>query len=165
MEENNNKPIIGWEEQGMNKTSSVFISDGFSAKILTTEKDGYQNHLVIASSIGGAFIDVLTGRYADKALELLLVAVNNRTKERDYFRLYCDMLDGSITEKEFDNEIERNLKDYVVDNSCIPSREVAELALRLSEHIKSVSTIEDLNSLFSFDADKVNSFILENNND
>ena len=35
---------------------------------------------------------------ADRLKELMTRAVNNRTRERNYFKLYCEMLDGNITE-------------------------------------------------------------------
>lgn len=165
MEENSDKLIIDWDGQDGNKSTSILISNGFTAQVLTTEKDGYKNHILFASSIGDKFMDAITGKFASKALELLIIAVNNRTKERDYFRLYCDMLDGSITEDEFDKEIEENSKEYVVDDFNITSKEIVELALRLSEHIKSVNSVDDLSSLFSFDVNKVNSLMLENKYD
>ena len=165
MEEGISK-VIEWVETDDNKSTTITVtSDSFNANVLTVERDGYQQHLVIASSINGKFMDVITGQWAEEALNLLTIAVNNRTRERDYFRLYCDMLDGSITEEDFDREIEQHPEEYIVDESSTPSQCTVGLALRLAENIKSVSGIDDLNSLFSFDPNAVNSLIRVNDND
>lgn len=144
----------------------ISSSNGYDAKILTFKSDADDQrvyHAALVSSVGSSFIDTLLGTKSDEALRLLLTAVNNRTKERNYFKLYCDMLDGSITENDFDKEMEINEKEYVVYELETPSDNQLEIALTLSERIKSVDSIEDLSSLFSFNQ-KTTNLLLERNN-
>lgn len=120
-----------------------------------TENSDTSLKLALIKSKGSDFEDALLGRKAENALKLLLTAVNNRTVERDFFRLYCDYLDGSITEEEYNRQLEEHGSDYIVSEDVIPSDETLELALRLAKKIKGVESIEDFTSLFSFDGAKV----------
>lgn len=87
-----------------------------------------------------------------KALDLLSDAVNNRTRERNYFKKYVELLMGDITEDEFAREIESNEQLYVAQ----PYREVSisdlRLALDLVENggLMDVDSIDDMVDLFSF---------------
>jgi hypothetical protein len=87
--------------------NATITTDCYQAKISTVSQDtGYTCHKVLVISQGDAFLKTISGE--GDALKLLLKAVNNRTIERDYFKLYCEMLDSSITEEEFDKLIELN---------------------------------------------------------
>ena len=61
--------------------------------------------------------------------------------------------DGTISEKEFDKILSDNESDYIVDENLEPNINDTKMALRLSKHIISVNTINDLSSLFSFNPD------------
>lgn len=91
--------------------------------------------------------------------DMLIRAVNNRTRERNYFRLYSDLLSSAITEEEFDKEIEEHEDEYVVESNVIPNKQVIEQALHLASKIKDVETSEDISSLFSFNPDKTDDYI------
>ena len=67
---------------------------------------------------------------ADRLKELMTRAVNNRTRERNYFKLYCEMLDGNITEEEFDKEIEEHEDKYIIKQDKDASIEDIEWLLR-----------------------------------
>lgn len=87
---------------------------------------------------------------ADRLKELMTRAINNRTRERNYFKLYCDMLDGNITEDEFDREIEQNEDKYIIKQDCDASVEDIEVALEVSPSIMEVKSPDDMAEIFSF---------------
>lgn len=84
--------------------------------------------------------------------ELLINAVNNRTRQRNYFRLYCQLLENEITEKEFDKEIDDNEDEYVISNDTVYSENDIGLISKLKGKIldfdcEFIDEIEDLFSL------------------
>ena len=85
-------------------------------------------------------------------VNMLIEAVNNRTRERNYFRKYSELLEGIITDEEFDKELVDNEEEYVVSSHIKPSTEELTIALQLADRIKDVENTEDLASLFSFDS-------------
>ena len=93
--------------------------------------------------------------------KMLLNAVNNRTRERNYFRLYSELLENSITEEFFNTELEKNEKNYVVSESEVPTEEDVRLALMLTENLMDVNDSEDLASLFSFRSNEVEKILKE----
>lgn len=103
-------------------------------------------------------VDIFTPK-KDEAIRLLLKAVNNRTIQRNYFRLYSELMDNTISEEEFDKELEENESNYVVEGNEDPSEETLSMALSLSRQIMDINNIDDLSSLFSFNSDCVNKFI------
>ena len=52
----------------------------------------------------GDTVNLLThdGRKFKHAIDMLVQAFNNRTRQRNYFRLYCDLLDGQLSDEDFD---------------------------------------------------------------
>lgn len=82
--------------------------------------------------------------------ELLLRAVNNRTRERNYFRLYCSLLEGNISDEEFDKEIEENENLYVIDANKTPTVSQLETAAALAPKILNVDSQDDFFDIFSF---------------
>ena len=101
------------------------------------------------------------GGLPQKIYDFLIRAINNRTIERNYFRLYGDLLSGDISEQEFQQEIEEHESDYVLENNIIPSEEDIKLAIQLSEHVKDVQSSEDLSSLFSFNSIAIDKILLK----
>lgn len=91
-------------------------------------------------------IDVLTGTRE----KLLVDAVNNRTRERNYYQLYSKLLENQISDDDFDREIDENPDEYVVPIDKNPSESDFYQAMQLSEHLKGTDTIGDIESLFSF---------------
>lgn len=86
----------------------------------------------------------------DHTRDLLIRAVNNRTRERNYFRKYCELLQGSITDEDFDNEIESNEDEYVVSENETADLNDINTAIELSPKIKDVKDVDDMATLFSF---------------
>ena len=89
-------------------------------------------------------------RSFDRARELLVRAVNNRTRERNFFRLYSDMLEQNITEEEYSRQLEEFQDEYVLPLPVEADMTDVETAVQLSEQIKGVESMDDFQSLFSF---------------
>ncbi|MDO4311302.1 MAG: hypothetical protein Q4C43_11395 [Prevotella sp.] len=92
------------------------------------------------------FVDGIT----DNVKELLVTAVNNRTRERNYFKKYVELLEGTISDDEFDKAIEDNEDDYVISEDKEPTLEDVQCVLEMAPELKDVDSVEDLASLFSF---------------
>ena len=132
--------------------SAILIGDLKDGKFLALS-NGVNNNVVFAGvSEGNAVINRMVGIDYEEVVELMTKAVNNRTRQRNYFRLYSQMCDGEITEEEFYNTIEENEDDYVVEESEIPTKERLMHALKLSKGMKDVKSSEDISTLFSFDS-------------
>lgn len=101
-------------------------------------------------SYGSSVISRMIGFNQSEIIELFTRAVNNRTRQRNYFRLQNSMLEGLISEDEFYKTIEENEDDYVVEELEEPSKERLLHAMYLSKCIKDVNNSEDLSTLFSF---------------
>lgn len=86
----------------------------------------------------------------ERLKKLLIRAVNNRTRERNYFKLYCEMLDGNITEEEFDKEIDENEDKYIISQEESATIEDIEMVLNICPHILGVNDPNDMIELFSF---------------
>ncbi len=85
----------------------------------------------------------------DASFYTLLKAYENRTRQYNFFKLYTDYLDGTITEEEFNQEIDQNEDKYVIPEPQDASPAQVELAYRVSEKIKDFGSTEDFTSLFS----------------
>lgn len=94
-----------------------------------------------------------------KTIELLFQAVNNRTVERNYFRLYSQLLEGTISEDFFDQEIANNEDDYVIVTDKRPSFEELRTALLLATKIKDINNSTDLSTAFSFSPDETDKLL------
>ena len=88
--------------------------------------------------------------HVDRLSELLIRAVNNRTRERNYFKKLVELFQNEITEEEFDKEIGDNEDEYVITANEIPTYEDLVLAYEVAKHVKDVKSIDDLSALFSF---------------
>lgn len=86
----------------------------------------------------------------DKVKDFLVRAVNNRTRERNFFKLYSRLLDKEIDEDEFDRIIEDHEDDFVVSQDQNADLNDLRLALFLASDIKDVEDPDDVAALFSF---------------
>ncbi len=86
----------------------------------------------------------------ERLKKILIRAVNNRTRERNYFKLYCEMLDGIITEEDFDKEIDSHEDKYVINQNEDASIEDIELALEIYPDLMDVKDPNDMAEVFSF---------------
>lgn len=104
-------------------------------------------------SQGTSVISRIAGVDYSEMVDLLTRAVNNRTRQRNYFRLQNNLLEGLISEDDFYKEIEEKEDDYVVEEVETPTPERLRHALILSQGIKDVQNSEDLSFLFSFSSE------------
>ena len=89
---------------------------------------------------------------------MLVDAVNNRTRERNYYQLYTQLLENEISDEEFDRAIDENPDDYMISTEKILSALEFHEAIALSKYIKGIETTGDIESLFSFRGDVFNDF-------
>lgn len=94
-----------------------------------------------------------------KEVDLLVRGFNNRTRERNYFKLYCQLLNNEITDDEFDKEIEENEEFYVVDagDSVLPEEVCA--AVCLTDRLIGIETTDDFTSAFGIDDDSIKNYV------
>lgn len=116
------------------------------------QPDGSGNVVFSGVSEGMSVINRMIGTDYSVMLDLMTRAVNNRTRQRNYFQLQSSMLEGLISEDEFYKRIEENEDDYVIEEIEQPSLERVYDALFLSQSIKDVDNSEDFATLFSFDS-------------
>ena len=86
----------------------------------------------------------------EKALSLLVTAVNNRTRERNFFKKYSEFLGEEISEEEFDSEINNNEDNYVVPAGVDAPIDDIKMALHIAPLLKGINSTDDFTSLFSF---------------
>lgn len=95
----------------------------------------------------------------DNKTDLLIRAINNRTRERNYFKLLSSLLENEITEEEFDQEIDQNEDEYVVSTDQKVDLNSLKFILSNYKRIKDVNDMDDLSALFSLDLEYVNNII------
>ncbi len=95
----------------------------------------------------------------DNKTDLLIRAINNRTRERNYFKLLSSLLENEISEEEFDQEIDQNEDEYVVSTDQKVDLNSLKFILSNYKRIKDVNDMDDLSALFSLDMEYVNSII------
>jgi hypothetical protein len=130
----------------MSNTTTIYTAyknDGSS--VIAIQDKGRVTFASVANK--ARFFSIST---ADRLKELMTRAINNRTRERNYFKLYCDMLDGNITEDEFGREIEQNEDKYIIKQDCDASVEDIEVTLEVSPSIMDVKSPDDMAEIFSF---------------
>lgn len=142
-------------------TITIINTDSIYAEFCTLKKGNKYVHEAIVICDDDEFIKSICGE--NEAIKLLLKAVNNRTIERDYFKLYCEMLDNTVSEEEFDRIIAAKEDEYIVSESDTPSQIQLEIALKLSKYIRRVNGINDFTSLFSFNYKELHKILGQNN--
>ena len=134
-------------------TARTQFKDGFFVRLIPND-----THTIFA----GAFDNSITPRVIsvlEGTRERLLVdAVNNRTRERNYYQLYSRLLENEITDEEFDSEIDEHPDDYMISTDKIPSELEFHEAIALADHLKGVETSGDIETLFSFRGEEFNEY-------
>ncbi len=156
------KEIANTQSDNKEPLLSKYIDDKCVIYIISTSMgNDSQIHTSISYSENDQFHKIIRGDFYQEAIEMLTTAVNNRTIERNYFKLYCELLDGSLSDEEFDALINQNEEDYIVSENIEPEPSQVSLALKLSERIKDVKSINDLASLFSFNPKSIEQLAIE----
>lgn len=122
--------------------------------IMGVHNPGANAGFFLGSYKGDSLTTVFNSFVPQNAIELLFQAVNNRTVERNYFRLYSQLLEGTISEEFFDQEIANNEDDYVIVTDKRPSLDDIRAALLLATRIKDIDSSTDLSTAFSFSPDE-----------
>lgn len=90
--------------------------------------------------------------YNNRVCRLLMVACNNMTRQSNFFKLQCELLQNIITEEEYDKEINEHESDYVVPCGNNKDEEDAKVAYSLCNSlIERVDSVNELCSLFELD--------------
>lgn len=132
----------------MSNTTTIYTAYQNDGSSVIAIQDNNKDRVTFAGVANKArFFSIST---ADRLKDLMTRAINNRTRERNYFKLYCDMLGGNITEDEFDKEIEQNEDKYIIKQDCDASIEDIEVALEVSPSIMDVKSPDDMAEIFSF---------------
>ena len=132
----------------MSNTTTIYTAYQNDGSSVIAIQDNNKDRVTFAGVANKArFFSIST---ADRLKDLMIRAINNRTRERNYFKLYCDMLGGNITEDEFDREIEQNEDKYIIKQDCDASIEDIEVALEVSPSIMDVKSPDDMAEIFSF---------------
>ena len=139
-----------------NFRSSLSVIDGESFKMVTMS-DGV--HTAFVGVADNKAVNIVTSM--DRMSQLLIRAVNNRTRERNYFRLYNQLLDKEITDEEFDKEIDEHEDDYVVSNNEEADINDIEVAISLCPYLKDVKDVDDMADLFSFSGNSIRKSLTE----
>ena len=131
---------------------TISVIDGEHVKMITVNTGAYTAFAGVADNKAVSIVSSL-----DRKNELLIRAVNNRTRERNYFRLYTQLLEKEIT----DEEIESNEDEYVVSNNEDADINDINIALSLCPYLKDVKDVDEMADLFSFNNDSINKSLLE----
>ena len=130
------------------------MQDGAFVAVKPSDND---NVFFAGISQGSSVISRMVGVDYAEMVELFTRAVNNRTRQRNYFRLQNELLEGLISEDDFYKEIEEKEDEYVVEEKETPSPKRLCHAMILSQGIKDVQNSEDLSTLFSFSSEATDS--------
>lgn len=85
----------------------------------------------------------------DHIIDIMAVAINNRTRERNYFKLYSSLLENKISDEEFDRLIDENPDMYVQESYRDFSPLEIAVARKASEKIMDIEDLSDMATLFS----------------
>lgn len=99
----------------------------------------------------------------DLLVDLYIRAINNRTRELNYFKLYSQVLRGDISDNDFDKEVYKNEDDYITPVGADADSDEIELALQIAPNLKGVETVEDFMYLFSFNDKSIQKYMSEKN--
>lgn len=134
---------------------------------LSVIDNGNVKMLSVSNGVQTAFVGVAENKALnmvtsiDRMSQLLIRAVNNRTRERNYFRLYNQLLEKEITEEEFNKEIDEKEDEYVVSNNEEADKNDIEIALALCSYLKDVKDVDDMADLFSFNDASIRKSLVE----
>lgn len=132
----------------MDDTKTLYMSYQSDGNPLVAVQDGDSETLAFAGLIDKTkFFNIDS---SERLKKILVDAINNRTRERNYFKLYCEMLDGIITEEDFDNEIDNHEEKYMISQDKDATIEDIEIALEVSPLLMDVKDSNDMAELFSF---------------
>lgn len=99
--------------------------------------------------------------FNQQQFELLITAFNNRTRELNYYILYSRLLDGFVTEKEFNDEIEKNPDKYAVGSPKPRTEDEIMYAALIGQNLMGVDETGEFQALFEIDDESLIKFMNE----
>lgn len=136
-------------------STKTYFFEGSGLKVLCVQND---STTAFAGKARNVVISTVARSLDGSREQMLVDAINNRTRERNYYHLYSRLLEGEITEDEFDREIDENTDDYVISTDKIPTEQEFHDAIALADHIKGIETTGDIETLFSFSGKEFNDY-------
>lgn len=126
-----------------------------NVKVMSLDDKGLHMEAVqdesVTAFVGVASTNTFYNLFPTKLLaDLLIKGFNNRTRERNYYRLYSSLLQGDISDDDFDNEIESNPDRYVIPMNGDSSKEAISTALWVSPQLMDIDSAGDFEAAFSF---------------
>ena len=109
---------------------------------------------VQTSTRGAAILELPVG-VMNAERDMLIRAINNRTRERNYANICLRLAEGEITEEEFENEIMNNEDRYVISFEDETPEESVMIASLLTKDILDVDTEDDFKELFSINSESM----------
>lgn len=94
-----------------------------------------------------------------KEIEILINAINNITRQRNYSRLLADKLTGYISQKEYEEELRNNPDNYNITRDINVSPEEIDVLADLSKYIKGVDTLADFVNLFGISKESEQNYL------
>lgn len=101
------------------------------------------------------------GDIPQRIVDLMVKAINNRTRERNFTRLSEQLALGEISEDEFNRAIDEREEEYVIKCDIKPSEMDMKVAAYLAPQLMDVEDTDDLAVLFSFDEMVIRQFLKE----
>ena len=101
----------------------------------------------------------IMGEIPQRFIDLVVNAINNRTRERNFSRLGEQLASGEITEEEYERALDENEDDYVIKCDVKPSEMDIKMAASLAPKIMDLEDTDDLAVLFSFDESEIRHYL------
>lgn len=138
---------------------SVFEYNGAGTQYFAICREG--NTVFAGHTTDSALTGWVMGEIPQRLLELAANAINNRTRERNFFRLSEQLSSGEITEDEYDLELDEREDEYVIKCNVKPSMLDLKIAASLAPRLMDVEDTDDLSVLFSFDESVIKHYLGE----
>ena len=107
----------------------------------------------------GVLSSWIMGDIPQRVIDLAVKAINNRTRERNFYRLGEQLALGEISEEEYDHILEEHEDDYIIKCDFKPSEMDMKVAAHLAPKIIDVKDTDDLAVLFSFDESEIKNYL------
>lgn len=138
---------------------SVIEYNGADTQYYAICKEG--NTVFAGHTTDSALTGWVMGEIPQRLLELSASAINNRTRERNFFRLSEQLSSGEISEDEYERELDEREDEYVIKCNVRPSVLDLKIAASLAPHLMDVEDTDDLAVLFSFEEAAIRRYLGE----
>lgn len=138
---------------------SVIEYNGADTQYYAICKEG--NTVFAGHTTDSALTGWVMGEIPQRVMELATNAINNRTRERNFFRLSEQLSSGEITEDEYDRELDEHEDEYIIKCTIKPCMLDLKIAASLAPHLMDVEDTDDLSVLFSFDESVIRHYLGE----